>query len=697
MELFNIFYFVTINFLGLFISYTFSAPALDRNDRLSLLFCTLCVFPCVVLLCLISLGTVGLLSPVPVITMLGAVLAGILVLQRKLLIEKLRKKRPPLGSLLGNRRQRLLCLAILSAAAGIGYLIGAVLPGTFFTHDDMSYHAVTSAHWLMDGTITVRPLAYQQVYYPFNGDLFSIWWMLPFGTDAFVGFSNLYWISLLVVTALVFGRHLGLTALQKAFVIVTILGSAIVKGRIKNFGCTDLAAPTTILASAVLLFTVTRRPAEEFRSRIELIAGLVSGFAVGSKPTFLPPVIVLFAIYLFSIRRSSATSLFRRLLLLIGGLILTGTYWYIRNFAITQNPVYPVDNFLFDGPFSADYLAKSSVFHKLFREASCINPTNVLRDHLNWPLFYLLIPFSGYISTAYLLLRKRDRLFTSGKSSLALSAIGLSFLCVYLFSPFSGSNNMTLCVYRISLRFLILPVLCGCLLFAESWASVRQTKLWGLIVIAGVLILWSPLSTHNFKTNSLINGAMLVGVTGVGLLAVRFSNLIKRLIRHPISVWPLVLLFLLGLGLNHDTLQRKARRNMYKTSKRIGMISPAVIKEIETLPRRSTITWIGPGVYYPLMGTGYHQMNVTKVSPQGTKHQFLHERSVSSQERISAPSLGYIRESVDYIVWEKQAAGPHSPWHPLVEAISASPTFTTVHEDDMSLLWKNELRTSSIR
>lgn len=67
-----------------------------------------------------------------------------------------------------------------------------------------------------------------------------------------------------------------------------------------------------------------------------LLAGLALGFAIGSKYTFVVPAVALAAGTPFVARVGTRA---RIAALIVGGLVLTGGWWYLRDVIAVGNPV----------------------------------------------------------------------------------------------------------------------------------------------------------------------------------------------------------------------------------------------------------------------------------------------------------------------------------------------------------------------
>jgi hypothetical protein len=84
------------------------------------------------------------------------------------------------------------------------------------------------------------------------------------------------------------------------------------------------------------------------------------GFAVGCKVSYVFPLDVVGLWYLLAGGNGTRLSTRVRGLALLGaGAIVTGSFWYIRNWATTGNPLFPAQVGPFDGPFTQEAQART--------------------------------------------------------------------------------------------------------------------------------------------------------------------------------------------------------------------------------------------------------------------------------------------------------------------------------------------------
>ena len=175
----------------------------------------------------------------------------------------------------------------------------------------------------------------------------------------------------------------------------------------------DLFGVTFLLAAVALLLGDRPGPAGPISGGALLVAGIATGLALGAKLSFALPVAVLLAgVVAFAPRGGRR----RAALLALGPTLVTGGFWYLRDFAYTLNPfpyvhaLGPIDlpgpdEGLNGGPpFSvAHYLTDGRVWDDWFLPG--------LRDQVGHVWFVLLGLCLVGIATA--LWQRRDRVLLS--------------------------------------------------------------------------------------------------------------------------------------------------------------------------------------------------------------------------------------------------------------------------------------------
>jgi hypothetical protein len=201
--------------------------------------------------------------------------------------------------------------------------------------DSLRYHGPFAARWVQQhGLLRVHHTSseLQETFFPGNAELVNAYGILLFGRDVLTPFLNLGWYLVGCVAAVsLHPRAPARAAALAGFAAVcsTPLLASIEPGSAKN----DLAAAVLVLSFVALL-----RPSVDHAGRAVMpslaIAGVAAGLAVGTKLTTLVPVIVLVVGTSILVGRRG-----RSLATLFGAAAVTGGFWYLRNLAVTGNPL----------------------------------------------------------------------------------------------------------------------------------------------------------------------------------------------------------------------------------------------------------------------------------------------------------------------------------------------------------------------
>jgi hypothetical protein len=213
---------------------------------------------------------------------------------------------------------------------GVAYGKGMTQPDTLW------YHATFAARFLQSGRLTglhdtglsdlATPL---HTFLPLNGSLVQAIVMLPFGNDFLSPLVNIAWAGLALLAAWCLGRRYGVTALM-ILATLLLLGLPTLAGTQPGQAANDIGSVALFLAAIALLFEGEMSPAPT------ALAGIAAGLALGIKLTVLAPlVIVTIGVVIVAVRARRV----RSALLWIGGLVVFGGYWLVRNWVIFGNPV----------------------------------------------------------------------------------------------------------------------------------------------------------------------------------------------------------------------------------------------------------------------------------------------------------------------------------------------------------------------
>jgi len=596
------------------------------------------------------------------------------------------------SSLHENRKNRAITLA-LSFLAGLWvlFIIKTCFSGTSFTGDDVGYHAIAPAQWILDKRLSLAPLSYQ-AYYPFNSELLSLWFMLPFKTDALVGLAGFYWGFLALAAGITLNLSEGLAA--SVLCGVLILVSPVVINIASTFSATDLAGAGMLLAAVALA------PREKNRYIDVFYCALFSGFAVGCKVYYLPAGGIL----LFSILSKNDNKRLPNALIFITSFLITGGYWYIRNICLTGNPLFPAKIGPFDGPFGL-YEQYST---KLISFLWTANPEQwkfLIKNYLNWPTSLGLLSIAGYIFSIKKMIKKGlSKQYYSLDFMLPL--IGLTLLITYPMMPFSGTVNSPhrkLLTFR---RYLIAPFSIG-LFMLSPMLKGRLSCLFFSICVA--FAMYNSLNVYSSAVVLLGGIAFFIIFEKYGCVKrmrkLKPLTLSRRLLLpRPLYVILFAALIVMATWApyKHKLNSIQLYHNCFSHKYPIG----AVWRELEKLPDGAKITGFGTGGfsrYYPLFG---RRLQFTPYFPwRKPMHEYWQSKGTlwdtwgrgrkSYERRILRMQAGnnndlmrkLVDAGVDYVVltkwWNRYGSFPVNK-----TILSSFKNAKILYSDRHSIIWK---------
>jgi hypothetical protein len=393
----------------------------------------------VLLVVLEAVGLAQILDPIPIL--IAALAAGL----------AMARLGAPLGSVgepASSPRSAAVDRRVLMGPAATGVALAVVMLvaihwATLAEHsfsvglyggDENWYHLPYPARFAQEGSITALHYAspsYLSWFHPLNSELFHSMGMVVFGRDILSPFLNLIWFAVALLAAWCIGRPFGVAPLTAAAAALG-LDLPVFAETQAGAAMSDLFGLTFLLCSVAILLNGYERRDRDRGGLVEpaalAAAGLAAGLALGGKVSYAAPVAgLIVAAVLFSpggSRRHSA--------LWIGlPALVTGSFWYLRDFWYVHNPfpyvseLGPIDlpgpnQDLSANPFSvAHYLFDGGVWNDYFAPA--------LREQMG-PIWFVLgaLMLAGIVTA---LIQRRDLMVR------AFGAVAAVTLAFYLLTP----------------------------------------------------------------------------------------------------------------------------------------------------------------------------------------------------------------------------------------------------------------------
>lgn len=222
--------------------------------------------------------------------------------------------------------------------------------------DGLMYHMEAPRRFLEAGQVMFIPEIYQANFPMLSEMLFSLG--IGLGMDQLAKLIQLTYAILLTLATYGLGERC--IGKMRGWMPAVILISTPMVIALASFTYTDL---TWALYTLLSVYTILIWNGSRNYSWL-VIAGIFSGFMIGSKYLGLGYVLILITIILWIVRRSNKKDWIKSILLYGGTVILIGGFWYLKNWIWTGNPVYP---FFFGGfDMSIDQVKISSIYLNSF-------------------------------------------------------------------------------------------------------------------------------------------------------------------------------------------------------------------------------------------------------------------------------------------------------------------------------------------
>ncbi|OGX15635.1 MAG: hypothetical protein A2166_02575 [Omnitrophica WOR_2 bacterium RBG_13_41_10] len=239
---------------------------------------------------------------------------------------------------------------LLSVILGFGLvkiLINLINPP--FGWDDLNYHFTFAVEWLKHRNLENPIVAFcdpSPTYYPVNGSLFFLWFILPLKNVfiADLGQVPFFIIAFFVVYSL--ARKIDLS---KEYAFFSASMFVLVPNYFKqlNIAYVDIMVAALFLAASNYLFLIYKN--KENYVKITILYSISLGLMLGTKTTALPYVPLLFIpFFVFCITKLNFKKCLAVLTVSVLFLILMGGFSYFRNLIETGNPLYPLNLKLFN-------------------------------------------------------------------------------------------------------------------------------------------------------------------------------------------------------------------------------------------------------------------------------------------------------------------------------------------------------------
>jgi hypothetical protein len=396
------------------------------------------------------------------------------------------------------------------AAAWMVPTLGS-LAGGMDRADSLWYHmplATRFAHGGHFGAVDYFDPIFFASFYPANSEVFHATGILAFDRDILSPLINLGWLALGLTSAYAIGRPYGVGP-------QSLIGGAIALGaqNLVEFqageALNDIVGVSMCLAAVAIL--VNWRLSSADRTKLDspaalAVAGLAAGFALGTKLSFIAPVVALFVGLIVIAPKGGRV---RTALWFGAPAFLAGAYWYVRNLINIGNPL-PFTSF---GPLhlpTPDRVFELRPGYSVFHYATDFDvwqhwfvPGLHHSFGLLWPV--VLAAFVG--GGIYAIWRGGDAL-TRG-----LGAVVLVTAVAYVFTPLTAAGEQGQPIaFEWNVRYLAPAAAIG-LALLPTLPRLRDTELGRDVTLGGLALLFAATTVDLVQwKQGHVKGAVAAGV-----------------------------------------------------------------------------------------------------------------------------------------------------------------------------------------
>jgi len=198
--------------------------------------------------------------------------------------------------------------------------------------DSLAYHLPKIAEWVRAGGFVPELGLDRRSTFPAGFELIETWWVVFLHHDVLIEMAGVEFLLLSAAATRAIARELGWSAKT-----ATVAAALFVMNPALHFmatSCINDGAVTGLLVASIALIVAGLHP---------LLVLLPVGLGIGVKPTFLYAVPGLALMCgLLPRREGSGLESPRSVMVVAAGALLVGAFWYLRNWVVYHNPIYPM-------------------------------------------------------------------------------------------------------------------------------------------------------------------------------------------------------------------------------------------------------------------------------------------------------------------------------------------------------------------
>jgi hypothetical protein len=211
-----------------------------------------------------------------------------------------------------------------------------------FGWDSLNYHFTFAVEWLKHANLDT-PIVISDnpcpTYFPINGSLIYLWFMFPFKSVMLADLGQIPFFAMVFLSIYNLCRKMDVSQ-EYSFFAAALFTVTPNYFKQMNIAYVDIMVCAWFLLALNFLFNLNK----DTSIKNTLLFALSIGMLIGTKTIALnfSFILIFFFIYILLRKKPVLNSAFL-LLIFLAAVVITGSFSYIRNFAETGNPLYPLD------------------------------------------------------------------------------------------------------------------------------------------------------------------------------------------------------------------------------------------------------------------------------------------------------------------------------------------------------------------
>ena len=369
--------------------------------------------------------------------------------------------------------------------------------------DAFVYHLTFPARWMQEKEIFLVTVPFGDqagTYFPSNTELFYLWFMLPFSEEFLTKAGQFLFLILLGMLIFKIAVACGI---RSENALAAALITTVIPEILHQATAAEVDIVFAVLFIATLYFQIQCWKGK-YSTRFFILAALSFGLFIGTKYIALPFGILLLPFFIYSIVR--ARDGVKRLFIFVTLTVAAGGFWYIRNWIITGNPVFPFTVTAAGYEILSGGYSRSTMLHSVFHASGQGEFLPLMQKAAGIPFLIAFVAYFPFGLRA--ILRRTNTRFPA----IYTAVLPLLMLFIYWFViPYNREWRFTFAIFALlSLYFA----------FAMEGENILSKILRSLFPL--VLIFMLTFNTFLIRTAELAGSALFARSAQPVLMGMRF-------------------------------------------------------------------------------------------------------------------------------------------------------------------------------